>query len=143
MFSSGSSLLGFLKSYDAGDHYVYYLGDSSEVLSSSSLSSWNSIISIGSFEDACMNSFEMLNPYVVLASNISGEHAGLYYTFYNYRIEDNTSPFTAESAYYAYYSNVSATSEIYYNAMSAHISEHHLAPDSEMALINSYMDTDF
>lgn len=66
----------------------------------------------------------------------------MYYTKYEYSIENNTSPFTAESAYYAYNSNLSTIDKMFDSSVNDHIKSLH-GSNSTMSIVNSYMDTDF
>lgn len=99
---------GMIKCYDMGDSYSYFTSMGSTIISSFNLKSWNIAVRVGagySTGQAYENCFEMLNPHVLLIGKTNGNDNGLYYTYYDYSVENNTMPFTAESAYYAYYDN--------------------------------------
>lgn len=138
--------VGTLVSYDNDYSQAYYTTLNSNILSSSNLSVWTVLTTAGIWNNSCkIDSFAMLNPYIILAGKNASTNgdAGLYYTYYSYYVENNAEPFTAESAYYAYYDNQSAIDSINNELLAEHIEINHDAKNSDMQLINSYMDTKF
>ena len=88
------------------DSYAYYTTTNNRVISSLNLRDWNAIITVGPYSnEQLVTSFEQINPHICLIGKTTGTNLGLYFTYYSYDVESNTKPFTAESAYYAYYDN--------------------------------------
>ena len=142
--SSAPKKHGFLKQYQLYDSYAYYTSLNQAVVSSSNLTDWKTVVNVGpSGNDKIVSGFELMSPNVCLARRASSTSNDLYFSYYSYSIESNSAPFTAESAYYAYQDNIDALNGIYASSMSSHIQHHHLASDSDMALINSFMGRDF
>ena len=141
MFHS-SSTIGFLKEYENQNSYSYFANLQHSLVSSDNLMSWTNVVNVNS-SSGIINDFELMNSYVSLISKTKSNDAGLYYTYYSYFLDNNSQEFTAESAYYAYYDNMGEIDSLNSAYLADHIYSNHTNPASDMALLNTYMDTSF
>ena len=145
LYESYDGIVGMLIANDTNDaKRIWYSAFGNTIVSSYDLCVWDNIVSVGheSGNNISINNFVQLNPYVVLASKCNGNDPGLFYTTYEYDLIENAMQFTAESAYYMYYDNVSALEYANNVLIAQHIYDTHLS-DSTMQLINNCMGVDF
>lgn len=133
-----------LTKYDGPDGTVYMAAkDDSHVVSSYDMQLWNEMLSVD--DGSYVKCLAQIDPYVVLAGaeDEYGDDGALYYSKHTISMIDDTSQFTAQSAYAVYDSLKTDIAESCEISMDKHIEDEHDPVDSSINVLNRYMDINF
>lgn len=144
MSEDGDGEYSALARYDGVDGTRYTVAKKNEILSSTDLQLWQSMLSVGEDEDARIDSFLQLDPYSVIATTKQeDEPDGLYCSKYTIALVNDTSEFTAQSAYEVYDSLKGDIETSCDEMLKTHIDQQHTPEGTSINTLNKYMDTSF